>query len=587
MIKKNIATFAVDVITEMGSDTVFSLTGGMAMYINNAVHSKKKLTKVYCQHEQACVAAAEGFSKAHNFKKAGFAVITAGPGVSNSITSLLSAYGDSTPMFILAGQIKSEDIDTLGTRTHGIQEINSRDLITPCVKQFIRISKKNYKNELINGISNAFMGRPGPIFFEIPLDVQGTPIRYTQTEVGNIYKKIKCKIKAENSIGKFQIKQLVDAFKALSQATRPLVYIGNGCRISNTNLEVIKFIEENKIPAVFSWLSFDAVPAKHTLNFGCPGGLAPIYSNKILSSADVIIFLGARLDLGTTAFQPSFFGINAKKFYIDVDPAELRKLKNIKNATLINANLKDILPFLLKFKGSPNNTSNWLSECILLKKEYESEEVIRLKNKQLSTYKVAECISKISKNKIVIPASSGYAEETFSRFFKPKLNCRFFNGAALGSMGLGLPHAIGASFASKNQVICIEADGGIMLNIQELATYKCTDKKNLILIILNNHGYESIRSSQNRIFKEIYGADLKSGLFIPDFQKISKAFGLKYLQINTIAKLNKLGDNYSHISGPILIDIHISQQEYRGPSVKTIINSNGKLSTTPLSEITW
>ena len=213
--------------------------------------------------------------------------------------------------------------------------------------------------------------------------------------------------------------------------------------------------------------------------------------------------------------------------------------------------------------------------------------MIRLKNKQLSSYKVAEYISKISKNKIVIPASSGYAEETFSRFFKPRINCRFFNGAALGSMGLGLPHAIGAAFASKKQVICLEADGGIMLNIQELATYKCFEKKNLILIILNNHGYESIRSSQKRIFNEIYGADSKSGLFIPNFQKISKAFGLKYIQINTIAKFKKFSDNYSQISGPIIVDIHISQQEYRGPSVKTVISPNGKLSTTPLSEITW
>ena len=171
MSEKNIASFAVDLVVTLGSKTAFSLTGGMAMYLNAAAANNKNLKNVYCQHEQACVAAAEGFAKASNFKTAGFAIVTAGPGVSNAVTSLISAYGDSVPLVVLAGQIKSQDIDKFGTRTHGIQEINSKALIAPVVKKFIRITRKNYQNQLVDGIAEAFLGRPGPVFIEFPLPI--------------------------------------------------------------------------------------------------------------------------------------------------------------------------------------------------------------------------------------------------------------------------------------------------------------------------------------------------------------------------------------------------------------------------------
>ncbi len=164
----NIANFAVDLVVALGSDTVFSLTGGMAMHLNRAVAAHPALTTVFCQHEQAVVAAAEGYAKAANFRKAGFAVVTAGPGVSNTVTSLISANGDSTPMIVLAGQIKTADIDTFGTRTHGIQEIKSKELIPPCVKLFVRLAAENFIETLIDSISQAFTGRPGVVFIEIP-----------------------------------------------------------------------------------------------------------------------------------------------------------------------------------------------------------------------------------------------------------------------------------------------------------------------------------------------------------------------------------------------------------------------------------
>src|SRR5579863_5947308 len=168
-----IARYAIDLAASLGSDTVFSLTGGMAMHLNRAVASHPALKPVYCQHEQACVAAAEGYSKAADFRKAGFAVVTAGPGVSNSITSLISAYGDSTPLIVLAGQVKTDDLDVFSTRTHGVQEIRSQQIITPCVKRFVRLQPQGFRETMVEALAEAFGARPGPVFIEIPLDVQG------------------------------------------------------------------------------------------------------------------------------------------------------------------------------------------------------------------------------------------------------------------------------------------------------------------------------------------------------------------------------------------------------------------------------
>jgi acetolactate synthase-1/2/3 large subunit len=590
MRKKTIANFAVDLIFEMGSSTVFTLTGGMAMFINNAVATHRRLRSVYCHHEQACVAAAEGYAKASNFTKAGFAVVTAGPGVSNTLTSLISAYGDSTPLIVLAGQIKSEDIDTYGTRTHGIQEINSRAIITPVVKKFTRITKKNFKKELIKTICEAFIGRPGPVFIEIPLDIQAVALNYKSKDIVNLKKIIKIEIKKLNSNNSTNKKKFNKAIKELLNAKRPLLYIGNGCRIAGVEKDVIKFAKYHNIPCVFSWLSFDILPFKDDLNFGCPGGLAPIYSNKILSEADVILFLGARLDLGTTAFQRKDFGSQAKRIYVDIDINELKKFTIFNNVKIILYNLRTIksaTQIYLKIKSTFK--LKWINSLKQKKIDYLAEEKKRIDNfKNLNVYQVTKILSQIASNKIFIPASSGYAEETFTRFFKPDFNTRFFNGAALGSMGLALPHAIGASCATNaKKVICLEADGGLMLNIQELSTLKYLNPKNFVLIILNNRGYESIRASQKRHFGHIAGSDLSSGLYIPDYKKISEVFNLKYTAIFNRKMLHNLKKTILDCKEPLIIDINIDLQEYRGPSVKTIVSSNGKIKSTLLNNINW
>ena len=497
---ENVASYVVDLVVALGSDTAFSLVGGMAMHINRAVGTHPKLKAVYCQHEQACVAAAEGYAKASDFRRAGFAVITAGPGVSNSVTSLISAYGDSTPLIVLAGQIKTADIDKYSTRTHGVQEIRSADLIRPCVKQFIRITRDSMREQLTETLAETFSGRPGPVFIEIPLDVQGMHMEYSSADIAE-HADIICK-KVTESVCADGAAELTKDLAELLRSKRPLLYVGNGCRIAGVEACVRRFIEAHQIPAVFSWLSLDILPAAHPLYFGCPGGLAPIYSNEILGRADTIVFLGARLDLGTTAYQRDDFGAQAARYFVDIDFERTREVQRPAEQSLRQSGSSRIAASdsgHLVGHGTccGSRLGLW---CVERRAAYLAEERSRLASDKMNVYRIAVCISAWSTEKVFVSASSGYAEETFTRFFTPGENTRFFNGAALGSMGLGLPHAIGASFGTTRQVICLEADGGVMLNIQELATVVTQAPRGLVLFVLNNGGYESIRASQQRYF---------------------------------------------------------------------------------------
>jgi acetolactate synthase-1/2/3 large subunit len=578
----NIASHAVAVVAALGSDVVFSLTGGMAMHINRAVAAQPGLKAVYCQHEQAVVAAAEGYAKAADFRRAGFAVVTAGPGVSNTITGLLSANGDSVPLIVLAGQIKREDINPFGVRTHGAQEIPSQAIVSPCVKRFARLDVDGFRDLLVETLAQAFSGRPGVVFIEIPLDVQGMPVALGPEAVAKDAERVRALAAADVEA---DVAALNRALADLLEAQKPLLYVGNGCRIAGVEAEVRTFIERHKIPAVFSWLSLDILPASHPLNFGCPGGLAPISANRVLGAADRILFLGARLDLGTTAFQREAFGGQAERIFVDVDAAELSKVEGFERSRAVLADLR-ALPRALPAAERPSDPQ-WAAWCSRERETYMAEERRRLWTETLSVYRLAERISAWAPGRVLVPASSGYAEETLTRFFAPAEGGRFFNGAALGSMGLGLPMAIGAALGSDRPTACLDADGGVMLNIQELATLRQLAPPGFVLFVMNNGGYESIRSSQDRHFGAVFGADGASGLFIPSFEKLAAAFELPFARIETLAQLDAFLAGHDDGAPPILVELIVPPSEPRGPGVRTVIREDGVPVTTPLGEIAW
>jgi acetolactate synthase-1/2/3 large subunit len=559
----------------------------MAMHLNRAAAQQPGLRVVYCQHEQAAVAAAEGYAKAADFQRPGFAMVTAGPGVSNAITSLLSANGDSTPLIVLAGQIKRDDINRFGVRTHGIQEAPSHAIVEPCVKRFLRLDLGDWRADLIDALADAFIGRPGVVFIEIPLDVQGAPVDVAPADAIEDAAAVRARVAA--GLGPPPT-PMIAALDELAAVDRPLLYVGNGVRISGTQNEVRAYIERHSLPAVFSWLSFDILPADHPLNFGCPGGLAPISANRILGRADRILFLGARLDLGTTAFQREVFGGQAQRIFVDADPAELSKFDGFVDVQRIVGDLRSLGSY--NPSDRPKANPEWVAWCQSERDSYLADERRRLGSDRLTIYSLAERLSAWSAGKVFVAASSGYAEETLTRFFRPAEGARFFNGAALGAMGFGLPMAIGAAFApgaegGRRQTICIDADGGLMLNVQELATLRQEAPPGFVLLVMNNDGYESIRSSQARHFGTVFGADRESGLFIPPLDRLAEAFGLPFFRIDTVGDLDTFFADNRPDAPPIVVELVVPPSEPRGPGVKTIIGDDGKPSTTSLGEIDW
>jgi acetolactate synthase-1/2/3 large subunit len=412
------------------------------------------------------------------------------------------------------------------------------------------------------------------------LDVQGMPTEASLEEIEADIASIHARL--NSSIDETAAANLQACIEALMRAQRPLLYVGNGCRIAGVEAAVRRLVETLGLPAVFSWLSFDILPADHANHFGCPGGLAPIHANRVLGQADHILFLGARLDLGTTAFQRQQFGDQAHRVFVDVDPAELSKFAGFANSDCLQADLRALAPVIAE-RADPD----WLAWCAAERKAGLAEECDRLSTADLNTYAIAARLSDWCADRVVVPASSGYAEETLTRFFAPPTGSRFFNGAALGAMGFGLPIAIGAAFGSDRKVVCVDADGGIMLNLQELATLSAYTPPGFILFVLNNDGYESIRASQSRHFGDVYGADEGSGVFIPRFADLAHTFGLRHARIATKEALDDFLEAHDDNAPPILAELIIPRAEPRGPAVKTIMRADGMPFSTPLKDIDW
>ncbi|MEI9892258.1 MAG: thiamine pyrophosphate-dependent enzyme [Caulobacteraceae bacterium] len=527
--------------------------------------------------------AAEGYASAADFRKAGFAVVTSGPGVSNTVTSLLSGYINSIPLVVLAGQVKSEDIDPYGLRTHGIQEVPSEAFPHSLCEALRPPRPRAFPRPTVEALAEAFAGRPGPVVIEIPLDIQGAapaagPVDLEE-DLGRIRARIESQTAAKAAVAAFEA-----LFARLGEAERPLLYIGNGCRLAGVEAFVRDFVERTRIPAVFSWPSFDILPAAHPLNFGCPGGLAPIAANRVLGEADRILFLGARLDLATTGFQRGDFGGQAERVFVDVDAAELRKFEDMPGVSTACLDLR-----ALDGAAIPAIAADpaWASWCQAERTQGRAEERQRLFTDQLNLYALSQRISAWSQGRVVVPASSGYATELFIRFFEPGPDCRIFTSAGLGPMGFGLPMGLGAALGSGRPVACVDADGGLMLNIQELATLKSVAPKGFVLFVMNNDGYESIRLSQQRHFGGTYGTDAGTGVTIPSYDALSAAFGLPYLRVETLDELDAFIAGHSDDDPPVVVDVIVPRSEPRGPSVKTVVHPDGRLASTPLKDISW
>ncbi|MCP9915165.1 thiamine pyrophosphate-binding protein [Cyanobium sp. ATX-6F1] len=584
----NVAEFLLQSVINLGTDTAYCLTGGMATHLHYAA-ANSSLNLLYCNHEQACVASADGYAKAFDYLRPGLAIVTSGPGVTNIATSIASAYHDSVPVVILAGQVKSADINRFGLRSHGAQEVPSLDVIRPIAKSVLRYDPAEIDDEsLALVLAKSVSGRMGPVLIEVPLDFQAIDVDNAKSRLDLIISIIHGHRSTRLAPSEGSGHWLQTYWRG---ASRPVLFIGNGTRISGVSRDRIRSLAETlNVPTLFSWPSADLLDSGHGLNFGCPGGLASTHSNRILQNADAVIFLGARLDLLTTGFNPSAFGRRAHRLVIDVDGLELEKFAKIEFLDCCHSDASEALDWLRAMAAGPVDAHEaWFSQCLSWKQEDERHEMRCLgAGGALNARNISLALTDTLSNMIFVTTASGYAIEGIARFFRPANGNRIiYGGHSLGSMGLGLPTAVGAAAARVGRVVCLEGDGGLMLNVQELATIQANPELDISIILLNNGGYVSISRSQLRTFGEEFGASPSSGLSSPDLEQLSSAFGLKYRLVDSPRALMDTLEEIKQGGSRLMINLMIDADGYRGPSIVTRFRDDGTPYSTDLEEVSW
>ena len=568
----------------VGVTHVFEVTGGGAMHLNDSLGQCTAIESVCTLHEQAAAMAAEAFAKVRN--DLGVCLVTAGPGGTNALTGVTGAWLDSTPMLVISGQVKRADLKRdSGVRQMGVQEVDIVSMAAPVTKYAVTVLEPDdIRYHMEKAVHLARTGRPGPVWIDIPLDVQGAMIDdrtlrgFSPSEIAAVPQTTPAKISAA----------VATTINMLNAAERPVLLIGNGVRLGNARAGMRALIAALGLPVLTTWPAHDMVPDDHPLMIGRPGPVAPRGANFALQNADWVLALGARLDLVVTGYAPQHFARAAQKIMVDVDPAELQKMKDTVQL-LVCADVKAFIVELTAQLGAvqPRDRTAWDVRCTTWKSEYP---VVRDEYRNLatgvSTYVLAESISKVSApDDVIVSGSSGAGIEIFCLAATLREGQRLFLTTALGAMGNGLPAVIGACIAhDRRRTIAVDGDGGLQLNIQELEVIRRLQLP-IKLFVLNNDGYASIRTSQSRYFGRLAGADSTSGVTLPALEGVAMAYGVPYARISTDHGLDVVVRALLDAPGPLLIEVLTPREEPRAPSLSSMRKPDGSMISKPLEDL--
>ncbi len=576
----NLSDYVFQIVAATGVKHVFMVPGGGAMHLNLALGRCADLTVVSNLHEQACAFAAETYGKATNVL--GVALVTTGPGGTNAVTGVAGAWLDSTPCLFISGQVKRADIaGSLGVRNLGVQEVDIVSIVKPITKYAITVlDPTTIRFHLEKAIHLARTGRPGPVWIDIPLDIQSVEVDPDSM----------CGFEPEPAlVSKDLAAQVAATIELLNAAERPVLFAGNGVRLAHAEPELFAAIEALGIPVLTTWLAHDILPDKHPLFIGRPGAVAPRGSNFALQNSDFLLAVGNRLDLVITGYSHENFARAARKVVVDIDPAELAKLKmpfDLRICADARAFLAELVRQRDRIRPQASRASwlakckEWLARYPILTPEFLAQE------ESVSTYVLADTLSEVlGPDDYIVSGSSGAAIEIFLLAYRVSAGQRVFVTSGLGSMGYGLPAAIGACLAGGGRrTICVEGDGSLQLNSQELATLARLQLP-VKLLVLNNGGYSSIRTSQRRYFGTTVGCDPSSGLDFPDTIRLARAYDLPTA---TIRNQNNLATELRSVlamPGPVVCDVTLLPDEIRAPSLASMRRSDGSMSSRPLEDL--
>ena len=574
-----VADYIFKYLADYGIRHVFLVVGGGAMHLNDALKKEKRIKYVCHHHEQAAAIAAEGYARASG--NLAVVSVTSGPGGTNALTGVIGQWLDSVPVLYLSGQVKFEttiaSAPNSGLRQIGDQEINIVDIVRPVTKYAKMITDpESIKSELEKAIHFAVSGRPGPVWLDIPLDVQGALIEEEN-------------LKSENTNNiplAVEDRVISVVIEELQKAKRPLLIAGHGIRISKAKKQFLELVGLLNIPVVTTFNGFDLIASDADNFIGRIGTIGSRAGNFALQNADLVVCLGTRNNIRQISYNWSSFASRAKKIIIDIDDAELHK-KTVKGDVLVHSDAKIFITKLLeKIPKGFKVDEIWLEWCLARKKKYPvvlNEYKIPNENSVHPYYFIEELTTALNNNAIVV-AGNGTACVALFQAGIVKAGQRIFWNSGCAAMGYDLPASIGAALAGNRDVICIAGDGSIQMNLQELQTVRHNNLP-IKIFILNNQGYHSIKETQTNYFNgDFIGCNKDCGVSFPDNSKLADLYGLKYFKIDSTSKMRQVINDVLFNPGAVLCEVVLGDYIF-APKLSSKKESDGRIISNPLEDL--
>jgi acetolactate synthase-1/2/3 large subunit len=552
-------------------DTVFGIIGSANSHIFDSIQNLG-YTKIICtHHEQAAIMAMAAYYRASG--KLSAAIVTAGAGASNAITGVISNWADSIPGFILSGQEPSTYLDIhKNLRMYGTQGFSAYEMVKNVTKYSnVLLNPSSIHSELETLYNISVSGRPGPTWLDIPLDSQAKKVKFKG--FSNYSNKSLRTTDAYNYAD--------DIIKLINQSKRPLVLGGMGIKLSGAKDKFKKFINATQLPTTLSWSGIDLLPTNHSCNYGRFGLYGQRAANFIAQNADLIIVLGSRLALPPVGYDFRQFARGAKIVVVDVDELELNKYER---TIKYNHNVSIVLDKLLENVTKINpDISEWKTKCDYYRTEYPIINDDYKDDKYVNSYSFVNKLTQQLSDDEIIVTDMGTGLLSGHQAGHLKENQTMFTSQGLGEMGVGLPYAIGAAFAEPNkQITCLNCDGGIMMNLQELQTI-VQHKLPVKIFIFNNDGYLMIKHTQKLFFNGRYNSvDSSTGIQLPEFERIAYGFKIPYIRIDKIEDLDGMDLNYN---SPVIIEVFMDPEQNFIPKVKGVILEDESIFAPPLEEM--
>lgn len=589
-----VSDYIMNFLVSLGIRDVFFVSGGGAMHMNDSLGKNEKLRPVAMLHEQGAAIAAEAYARIHYDNNTnpfagkpsfGACLVTSGPGGTNAVTGVAGAWQDGTPVIFLSGQVKRADMaGEQGIRQFGIQEIDILSIVRSITKYAVQIKEpEDIRYELEKAAHLALTRKPGPVWIDIPLDIQASMVeeetlRGYDAEKEGIFGKLSCDDK--------RIDQVIELFNA---AKRPVLYLGHGIRMAGAVERARELYEYLGVPVLTSWNGVDLIEDAHPLFFGRPGAIGHRSANFIQQNADFVLTIGTRLNLLATGYNYEGFLGRAKHVMVEIDAAEMEK-KSVHPALKIHCDAGEFLEKLWEKREKLDHASReeWMAYCRKMQDKYprflpEQEP----REGFVSTYRLVDEISRQMRPEDIYQfTSSGTSADIAMQTFRIKWGQRAFLTKGLAAMGFDLPACIGSAVAGKRQVVCTTGDGSVMMNIQELEVVKRMQLP-IKLFIVDNNGYSMIYGSQNGNFKgRLTGCTKESGLTLPDIGKLAESFGLKTFQIETEEHLSEQVAEVLGWDGPAVCIAHTDITQKILPKQTNYMREDGQMASRPLEDMT-